>query len=139
MNNPPILKPSQWINFGYILFGLIGSPLVIPFLIMVYKILDVYFWRFEVYGEYVIERRGVFTVNRRELYYFRVKAIQHNAPFLYRIVGISNVNVISSDPYSNHFEFKAIRQGLEFSNALRKLVQHGRKKNKIRELDFYNL
>lgn len=43
------LKPSQWINLGYILFGLIGSPLVIPSLIMIYKILDVYLWRYEFY------------------------------------------------------------------------------------------
>ena len=139
MEEKLILKPSQWINLGYILFGLIGSPLVIPPLIMIYKILDVYFWRFEFYHDYIIERRGVFTVNRRELYFFRVKAIQHNAPFLYRFVGISNVIIISSDPYANFFQFKAIYKGLEFSNAFRELVHEGRKKNKIRELDFYQL
>lgn len=136
---PIILKPSQWINLGYIVFGLVASPLVIPFIVMCYKILDVHLWKYEFYPEHIIERRGVFSVVRKELYYHRIKGIQHEAPFLYRIVGISNVNIVSSDPYTNFFEFKAIYKGLEFSNAFRELVHDGRKKNKIRELDFYQL
>lgn len=139
MEQTLILKPSQWINLGYILFGLIASPLVIPFLMMVYRILDVYFWRYEFNEEFVIERRGVFTVNRRELYYHRIKGIYHNAPFLYRLVGISNIQLASSDPFSGFFQFSAVPKGLEISEALREMVGSSRKSKKVRELDFYHL
>lgn len=139
MEQPLILKPSQWINFGYILFGVIASPLVIPFLIMVYQLLDVYFWRYEFFEEYVIERRGVFSVKRRELHFHRIKGIQHEAPFLYRIVGISNIQIVSSDPFSSFFLFAAVPKGLEISDAIREIASGGRKKKKIQELDFYQL
>ncbi|MDO8969025.1 PH domain-containing protein [Algoriphagus sp.] len=139
MEQPPILKPSQWINFGYILFGVIASPLVIPFLIMVYQLLDVYFWRYEFYEDYVIERRGVFSVKRRELYFHRIKGIHHEAPFLYRIVGISNIQIVSSDPFSSFFLFAAVPKGLEISEAIREITSTGRRKKKVRELDFFQL
>ena len=134
-----ILKPSQWINFGYILFGIIASPLVIPVLMMIYHILDVYYWQYHFYEDHVIERRGVFSVTRRELYYHRIKGIQHEAPFLHRLVGISTIKLISSDPFSTFFQFIAIPKGLEFSEALRELSQNGKKKKKIKELDIYHL
>lgn len=139
MEKPPVLRPSQWINTGYVLFGLIASPLVIPFLIMLYQMLDVYFWRYEFYEDHVIERRGVFSVTRRELYFYRIKGIQHHAPFLYRIVGISKIEIISSDPFSSFFEFTAVRKGLELSQGIRKITQDGRKRKKVKELDIYPL
>lgn len=139
MQTPHVLKPSQWINLGYILFGFIAAPLVIPFLMMVYRVLDVYFWRYEFYEEYIIERRGVFSVTRRELYYQRIKGIHNEAPFLYRLVGISNIQIVSSDPFSSFFQFMAIQKGLELSNVIRGISNSGRKKNLIREIDLYQL
>ncbi len=133
------IKPSQWINTGFILFGVAASPLVIPFLIMIYKILDIYFWRYEFYENHVIERKGVFSVTRRELYYHRIKGIQHHAPFLYRIVGISQIHIISSDSFASYFQFTAIPKGLELAQAIRELSQNKRKRMKLKELDFYQL
>lgn len=137
--NSFVLKPSQWINVGYILFGIIASPLVIPVIMMIYQILDVYYWQYHFFEDHVIERRGVFSVTRRELYYHRIKGIQHEAPFLYRLVGISNIQLISSDPFTSSFQFTAIPKGLEISGALRELAQDTRKKKKINEVDLYHL
>jgi uncharacterized membrane protein YdbT with pleckstrin-like domain len=139
MNQTPTLKPSQWINLGYILFGIIASPLVIPFLVMIYHLLDVYYWKYEFFEEYVIERRGVFSVTRRELFYHRIKGIQHEAPFLYRLVGISNIQIVSSDPFSSFFQFTAVPKGLEISEGIREMSQSGRKRKKIKELDLFHL
>jgi len=139
MQDKPILKPSQWINLGYILFGVIASPIVIPFLVMIYKILDVHFWRYEFYENHVIERRGVFSVTRTEVHYHRIKGIQHEAPFLYRLVGISSIYVVTSDPFAQVFEFKAIFKGLELSEIIRMKVHDGRKSNKMKELDIFHL
>jgi uncharacterized membrane protein YdbT with pleckstrin-like domain len=139
MQQTPIIKPSQWINIGYILFGIVASPLVFPFLIMLYKMLDVYYWRYEFYENHVIEKRGVFSVTRTELYYHRIKGIQHHAPFLYRIVGISQIQIVSSDPFASFFQFMAIPKGLELSQAIRDKSLSGRKRMKLKELDFYQL
>jgi len=139
MDQTPTLKPSQWINFGYILFGIIASPLVIPFLVMIYHLLDVYCWRYEFYEEYLIERRGVFSVTRRELYYHRIKGIQHEAPFLYRLVGISNIQIVSSDPFTSYLQISAVSKGLEISQGIREMSQSNRKRKKVKELDLYHL
>ena len=140
MNTKPVtLRPSQWINLGYILFGILAAPLILPVGIMIYKILEVYFWQYELHEDHIIERKGVFSVTRTELYYHRIKGVRQDAPFLYRIVGISNVSIVSSDPFCLLFVFHAIPKGLEFSQALRGLVKEGRLKNKIQELDLYAL
>jgi uncharacterized membrane protein YdbT with pleckstrin-like domain len=139
MQRPPVIKPSQWINFGYILFGVVASPLVIPFLIMIYQMLDVYFWRYEFYQDHVIERRGVFSVTRRELYFHRIKGIQYHAPFLYRLVGISKIQIVSADPFAPFFEFTAIPKGLELNAVIRQIVQEGRKRKNVNELDVFSL
>lgn len=138
-NETFILKPSQWINVGYIVFGIIAAPLVVPILLMAYKLLEVYFWQYEFYEDHIIERKGIFSVTRREIYYHRIKGIRHDAPFLYRLVGISNIHLISSDPYIGSFQFLAIPHGLEYSQVLREFTQDQRKKNKVKELDWYRL
>jgi hypothetical protein len=78
-------------------------------------------------------------VTRRELYYHRIKGIHNEAPFLYRLVGISNIQIVSSDPFSSFFQFMAIQKGLELSNVIRGISNSGRKKNLIREIDLYQL
>ena len=139
MQSVPVLKPSQWINAAYILFGVLLCPLVIPTLIMAYRIAEVYFWQYEFHADYLIERRGVFSVRRRELHYHRIKGICEEAPFLYRLVGISNVDIVSSDPFASYLRMVAVPGGQTLTSALREIAATGRRSKKIQELDVYAL
>ena len=142
-----ILQPSQWINTGWILFGLVGGYLMVfihPFfgfftLFALYKIYEVSCWRYEFYDDIIIERKGVFLVTRRELYYHRIKSVLVVEPLLHRLVDIGNIQVVTSDNYASTFTFTGVSMVQDLSNNLRGSIGKGRKKNNVREFDLYNM
>ena len=142
-----ILQPSQWINTGWILFGLVGGYLMVfihPFfgfftLFALYKIYEVSCWRYEFYDDIIIERKGVFLVTRRELYYHRIKSVLVVEPLLHRLVDIGNIQVVTSDNYASTFTFTGVSMVQDLSNGLRSSIGKGRKKNNVREFDLYNM
>lgn len=136
MNEPEIImKPSQWINAGWIMFGLLGIPLLIPPLIALYKIIEVHCHRYSFYEAHIIETKGVFNVTHSEIYYFRIKSIQVGEPLLYRLVGLSNINIKTSDQYIREITINAVPVGLILVSDLRNIVKLERKNNNVRELD----
>ncbi len=136
-----ILRPSQWTNLGYIIFGIglapftSGLTLVIP----IWKMIETYYTTYEFYDDMIIYRRGVFTVTTDEILLYRIKAINLHEPFLYRLVGISNLRIITSDKYVNQIELAGIPVGMEFKDNLRKLVEENRSRTGTKEFDLYDL
>ena len=136
-----LLKPSQWTNLGYIILGIVLAPytnwltLVVP----VWMMIETSFTRYEIYNDRIIYRRGVFTVTTDEILLYRIKAINLNEPFLYRLVGISNLSIITSDKYVNEITLKGVPVGMNFRNALRELVEENRTKKGVKEFDLYEL
>ena len=135
------LKPSQWINFGYILIGIIAGPftLGLSLLIPIWNIIETHFIYYQFYDDKIIYKRGVFSVHYDEILLYRIKSISLNKPFLYRIVGIANINIISSDPTIPCITLNAIPVDIEFRNLLRNVVEENRKIKGIKEFDLYNL
>lgn len=135
------LRPSQWTNLGYIIFGIglapftSGLTLVIP----IWKMIETYYTTYEFYDDMIIYRRGVFTVTTDEILLYRIKAINLHEPFLYRLVGISNLRIITSDKYVNQIELAGIPVGMEFKDNLRKLVEENRSRTGTKEFDLYDL
>ncbi len=136
-----ILRPSQWTNLGYIIFGVVAAPFTagITLLIPAWKMIETYCTRYEFHEEKIIHRRGVFTVTTDEILLYRVKSINLHEPFLYRIVGISNLNLITSDKYVGEITLQAIPVGVEFRNILRELVEENRHIKGVKEFDLYDL
>jgi len=135
------LRPSQWINLGYIIFGVGVAPFTsgLTLVIPIWKMIETYYTTYEFYDDMIIYRRGVFTVTTDEVLLYRVKAINLHEPFLYRLVGISNLRIITSDQYVNQIELTGIHVGMEFRDNLRKLVEENRSRKGTKEFDLYNL
>ena len=129
------LKPSQWINTGWIMFGLLGLPLVIPPLITIYKIVEVNNHEYNFFHDHIQEIKGVFTKTTNEVQYFRIKSIQLKEPLLYRIMGLSTLMISSSDWYAPFMDVTAIPIGQELMHDIQKIVKTERKRNKVREYD----
>jgi membrane protein YdbS with pleckstrin-like domain len=108
-------------------------------LFALYKIYEVSCWRYEFYDDIIIERKGVFLVTRRELYYHRIKSVLVVEPLLHRLVDIGNIQVVTSDNYASTFTFTGIPSVQNVSNSLRSSIGKGRKKNNVREFDLYNM
>lgn len=140
MNKLPLtLKPSQWTNAGWILFGLVGIMFVVPPLIAIYKIMETYCHRYDLYDNHILESTGVFTVTRNEINYFRVKSIQIEEPFLYRFVELHSIHIKTSDQYIKDFTIKAVPVDSTLVKNLRNLVRSERKVHNVREFDMYDL
>lgn len=136
------LRPSQWVNLGYIIFGVAASPITygISLIIPAWKMLETYCTKYDFYEDRIIYRRGVFEVTTDEILLYRVKSINLHEPFLYRLVGISNLNLITSDRYvSGEIKLTAIPVGIEFRNVLREMVEENRHIKGVKEFDLYDL
>jgi uncharacterized membrane protein YdbT with pleckstrin-like domain len=135
MKSELTLKPSQWINTGWIMFGLLGIPLVIPPLIAIYKIIEVSCHRYDFYEDHVLETKGVFNRVTNEVRYFRVKSIQLEEPLLYRIFGLSTLRIKSSDWYSPNLSIVAITIGPILMKDINRVVKVERKEHGVKEYD----
>lgn len=140
MREPELtLRPSQWLNAGWILFGLVGIPFVVPPLIAIYKMIETHCHRYDFYEDHILESKGVFSVTRNEIHYFRVKSIQIDEPFLYRLVSLSNIHIKTSDQYTMEFTLQALPVGRTLVDDLKAVVKAERKHHNVREFDMYDL
>lgn len=140
MNEPELtLRPSQWINSGWILFGLVGIPFVIPTLIALFKMLETYCHRYDFYEDHILESKGIFSVTRNETHYYRIKSILMEEPFLYRVVDIYNIHIRTSDQYNQDVLLHAVPVGKTLVDDLKRVVKLERKQHNVREFDMYEL
>jgi uncharacterized membrane protein YdbT with pleckstrin-like domain len=133
------IKPSQWINTGWILIGIVGSFLYVPVLIALYKMLELYCWSYVIENNYITERKGIFSVNHKELSISRIKGMRFEEPFLMRLVGIGNLYIQSSDPYQRELKLWGIPKGSALWMSLRKKSEQQRRRNGFREYDVYHM
>jgi membrane protein YdbS with pleckstrin-like domain len=133
------VKPSQWINIGWILFGIIGIPLVIPTLVAIYMIIYVECWKYEFYDDQIIRQQGVFSITRTELNVFRIKSVRHQRPFLYRLVGLSTIELVSSDPLNPYMKIVAVPMGDVFIESIQEQIVMSKESKGIRETDIHIL
>lgn len=142
-----VLKPSQWLNFGWFLVGIgggivllpLGPAALIPILIYLWKYIELSFWRYEFWGEMIVEKKGVFNVVRREVPYFRIKSMLLDEPLLYRMVDIGNLHLKTSDKFNPEFTFVAVSSGEQLRQTLGKIVREHRNHNGVKEFDLYEM
>ena len=137
------VSPSNFINYGWALLSIvcffINSYLGgLVLFIFICKTIEVFCWTYEFYDDVVVEKKGVFTVTREEVYYSRIKSIMVEEPFLMRLVGIQIIHVITSEQFKPRFTFYAIEGGEHIKKLLDELVLMSRKNSGIRELDIFN-
>jgi uncharacterized membrane protein YdbT with pleckstrin-like domain len=133
------LKPSQWINIGWVLFGILGIPFVFPPIVALWKMLEVSCHRYEFYDDHILETKGVVNVITNEIHYHRIKGVSMEEPILYRIVGLSTLHIRTSDPYIPELDIKAIPIGKVLMRDLKNIVKVSKKKEGVREFDMFNL
>ena len=138
-----LIKPSSIINIGWVMvipFGFYLNPFLggLVVLIFIYKMIEVYCWRYELYDDTVVEKKGVFTVTSEEVYYNRIKSIMVEEPFLMRLVGLQIIHVITSEQFKPRFTFYAIEGGEHVKSLLDGLVKISRRESGLRELDIFN-
>ena len=128
-------SPSQWTNFEIYIFCILFCWLVIPIFIALWRFLLVKTWKIEVTDQRLIEEKGVLTITTEELELYRVKDISLEQPFILRLVGLSNIVLVTSDRSNSIVKIPAIKDGKILREQLRIAVEARRDKKRIREID----
>ena len=133
------IQPSQWVNIGWLIFAIACYWLYFPLVLLLWYYAVVYFWHYEFRERTIAERKGVFSTDKVEIHYFRIKSIKIEKPFLMRLVGLSNILIITSDPFRPVLRLYAIHNGEEIRERIKDYTYHWRKSQKVNEYDLFNL
>ena len=129
--------PSQWTSFG---FYLICIPLVFVFglgLVMaLWRYLTIRTWTIRVTNQRIIDEQGVLSKTTEELELFRVKDITLQQPFWLRLVGLSSIQLKTSDRSDPLYILPGIRNGKGLREELRTVVDKRRTEKGVVERDF---
>ena len=142
MNNNSIsISPDQLLNIGYLILLVVLVCLNIPALaliaviILTVKVLDLFCTTWTVNQDSLVEKTGILNVNTEEILLFRVKDIRLYEPLLYRLVGLSQLTIITSDYTKPSIVLYGIKDGEELMHILRQLVANSRQVEGVKELD----
>ena len=139
--NPVSISPNQLLNIGYlsILLALIYldiRPLaLLALIILIIKALDLYCTTWTIHQDNLIEKTGILNVSTEEVLLFRVKDIRLYEPLLYRLVGLSQLTIVTSDYTNPSITLYGIKNGEELMTIIRQLVANSRKIEGVKELD----
>ena len=143
-----IIRPSQWINFFWIWVGIMSLILtfamsywfIIPLPWCMWKVLVLACWKYEIQedGDTIVEQKGVFTTRRVEINYFRIKSIRIEKNLYFRFMGLSNVQIITSEPFKPALLLYGVSNGENIAEFLKEMSIVWRDKKGVRETDFHN-
>jgi uncharacterized membrane protein YdbT with pleckstrin-like domain len=126
---------SQWKNFGvFILCGLF-CWLLVPIFIALARYLQTKCKVFELTTERLKITEGVFSKVTDTLELYRVKDIETRQSFLYRMFGVENVQMNTSDTSSPFIFLEAIPGDVKLADKIRNQVEIIRQQKGVREID----
>ena len=92
--------------------------------------------RHELTTERIRLYAGVFNPKMDDVELYRVKDTSMERPFWYRMFGLSTLIIETSDRSQPRIEIKAVGDGDNLRETLRKQVEFWRDRKRVREVDF---
>lgn len=99
------------------------------------KILQVYCIRYEIDTEELRHYSGIFKRKHEYVELYRVKDFRVERPLIYRLLGLGNLIIYTSDKTTPIFRLDAIRDPEEKYKILRGLVEISRREKHVFEVD----
>jgi len=126
---------SQLKNLGCFILCVLFCWLIVPIFIGFRRFLETKNEVFELTTERLKMTKGIFSKVTETLELYRVKDIETLQPFIYRMVGLENIKVNTSDLSSPVILLDGISQKVGFADKLRNQVEIIRAQKNVRELD----
>lgn len=92
--------------------------------------------KFELTSERLKVISGVLNRSTEEIELYRIKDTSFEEPFYFRIFGLGNIRIYTSDRSLPELNITALPKGKAFREKLRDLVEDIRTKKNVREVDF---
>jgi uncharacterized membrane protein YdbT with pleckstrin-like domain len=126
---------SQWKNFGVYLLCALFCWLIVPIFIALARYLQTKNKIYELTTERLKITEGIFSKVTDTLELYRVKDLETRQPFLYRLVGVENVQLNTSDTSSPFIFIEAIPRAAGLGDKIRNQVEIIRQQKGVREID----
>jgi uncharacterized membrane protein YdbT with pleckstrin-like domain len=109
--------------------------LIVPIFIALARYLQTKNKIYELTTERLKITEGVFSKTTNTLELYRVKDIDTHQPFIYRMLGVENVQMNTSDLSSPFILLEAIPTEVGIADKLRNQVETIRMQKRVREID----
>ena len=126
---------SQWKNWGLFVLCALLCWLIVPIFIALARYLQTKCKTYELTTERLKITEGVFSKVTDTLELYRVKDIETRQPFLYRMFGVENVQMNTSDSSSPFIFMEAIPRSVGLADKIRNQVEIIRQQKGVREID----
>lgn len=132
---------GQFILMGVIIFTswyfgmlIILSALILPILILTYRML---YWRsirYDISPQQIKYARGIFQRKVDFLEMYRIKDFDQRQSFIMNLLGIMHIRLMTSDISHPMLELKGIPRS-NIADVLRDLIEQSRKENRVYAID----
>ena len=126
---------SQWKNFGTYLLCALFCWLIVPIFIALARYLQTKNKIYELTTERLKITEGVFSKITDTLELYRVKDLETRQPFLYRMFGVENLQLNTSDNSSPVVFIEAVPSTVALGDKIRNQVEAIRQQKGVREID----
>ena len=126
---------SQWKNLGVFIVCGLFCWLIVPIFIALSHYLQTKNKIYELTTERLKITEGIFSKVTDTLEVYRVKDIETRQPFLYRMFGVENVQLNTSDTSSPLILIEAIPRTVGLADKIRNQVEIIRQQKGVREID----
>lgn len=126
---------SQWKNSGLFIVCALFCWLIVPIFIALSRYLKTKNKVYELTTERLKTTEGVFSKVTDTLELYRVKDLETRQPLAYRLVGIENVVLNTSDVSSPLILIEAIPSVVGLADKIRNQVEAIRAQKSVREVD----
>ncbi|MBB5350784.1 putative membrane protein YdbT with pleckstrin-like domain [Haloferula luteola] len=124
------------LGWGGMLFPPVWFALPLPLLWMLWNYLVVRCRTYELTTERLRLYEGVLNQTIDEVELYRVKDTTMDRPFWFRMFGLSNLHLDTSDRSHPKVTIEAVSDGIGLRETLRKQVEFWRDRKRVREVDF---
>jgi uncharacterized membrane protein YdbT with pleckstrin-like domain len=126
---------SQWKNSGTYLLCVLFCWLIVPIFIALARYLQTKNKIYELTTERLKITEGIFSKVTDTLELYRVKDLETRQPFLYRLFGVDNIQMNTSDTSSPFIFIEAIPHTVGLADKIRNQVEIIRQQKGVREID----
>jgi uncharacterized membrane protein YdbT with pleckstrin-like domain len=138
-----IIKPSQWVNIIWFIMAVGAifseSPLMaIPQVLWFWHFLVISCWKYQFGEKTITERKGVLSIEKVQVHYFRIKSMKTTRSFFQRLVGLSTIDIITSEPFRPYLRLYSIGNGDGMRRYINDKTEYWRSKMGVKETDFHS-
>ena len=129
-------SPSQFVNIKcYLLCGVLVWT-VFPIFLMFWRYLKVKSIKYTLTEEILEIEEGVFSKTSKHIELYRIKDYIIKEPFLMRIFGLGDLEIITSDKTVDDLILHAIKDPKSVKDGIRDIVEKRRDEKGVKEVDF---